>query len=138
MNKLNIEKLFLDDIRIPTDCCTYMHYENINLTIYHEEWIIVRSYKQFINYIEQNGLPEIISFDHDLADFPETRELLHIEEWFNILEEKEYTGMDCAKWLVNYCIDNKCILPKFIVHSQNPIGKKNIQELLNNFNNKYN
>lgn len=89
-------KLYLDDLRpIPN------------------EFIGVRSYTEFINYINQNGLPDFISFDHDLG-----------------LEE---SGFDCAKWLVNYCLDKKIGLPEFTVHSQNPVGKKNIESLLNNF-----
>lgn len=48
----------------------------------------------------------------------------------------EKTGYDCAKWLVDYCIDNKLTLPKHVyVHSMNPVGKKNIQMLFTNFNN---
>lgn len=89
-------KLYLDDLRpIPN------------------EFIGVRTYTEFINYINQNGLPDFISFDHDLG-----------------LEE---SGFDCAKWLVNYCLDKKIGLPEFTVHSQNPVGKKNIESLLNNF-----
>lgn len=41
--------------------------------------------------------------------------------------------MDCAKWLVDYCIDNKERLPKIFVHSANPVGADNILGLLNNF-----
>jgi len=44
------------------------------------------------------------------------------------------SGFDCAKWLVNYCLDNGKPIPKFVVHSQNPVGKQNIESLLNNFN----
>ena len=43
-------KLFLDDIRKPPDV----------------DWFIVRNYNQFIDWIDKNGLPDIISFDHDL------------------------------------------------------------------------
>ena len=41
--------------------------------------------------------------------------------------------MDCAKWLVDFCMDNKVELPKFYVHSANPVGADNIRGLLNNF-----
>lgn len=77
-------------------------------------FIGVKSYFEFTKFILQNGLPYFISFDHDLGE--------------------EKTGYDCAKWLVDYCMDNKLQLPKFSVHSQNPVGKENIQILLNNFN----
>ena len=63
-----------------------------------------------------------ISFDHDLADVVELKEELPIEQWFDLENNKEYTGMDCAKWLVNYCLDNNKPLSKYAVHSANPAG----------------
>lgn len=94
-NKIPI-KLFLDDER----WCK-------------EDEILVKDYRQFTYFVKTFGLPDFISFDHDLG-----------------LEE---SGYDCAKWLVNYCLDNNFRLPKFDVHSQNPIGKENILSLLQNF-----
>lgn len=129
MNKI---LLFLDDYRIPLNCATYMHYKT-DCKVYHEKWNIVRSYKQFVEFIEANGLPDIISFDHDLADVVELKEELDPNEWFNFSENREYTGLDCAKWLIDYCIKHKKDLPKYIVHSANPIGAKRISDLLNDF-----
>jgi len=43
------------------------------------------------------------------------------------------TGYDCAKWLVNYCIDGNLILPKWNIQSSNPVGKDNINGLLTSF-----
>ena len=43
------------------------------------------------------------------------------------------TGMDCAKWLVDYCIQFDAELPKWNVQSANPVGKDNINQLLSNF-----
>lgn len=107
--------LFLDDIRMPFEASVYAKSRGINPAIYAEEWIIVRDYSEFTDWIIKNGLPELISFDHDLG------------------EADEHTGMDCAKWLVNYCLDNKCVLPKWAVHSANPAGYDNINGLLLGF-----
>ena len=128
--------LFLDDYRMPIDCASYMYRKGVDCKIYHKEWHIVRSYIQFINWINKNGLPDFISFDHDLADVFELKEELPIEQWFDFDNNREYTGMDCAKWLVNYCLDNNKSLPRFVVHSANPSGMANIEGLLNNFNEK--
>jgi hypothetical protein len=125
--------LFLDDQRVPIDCTKYMYRKGINVSIYYENWNIVRSYLEFVKWVENNGLPDLISFDHDLADVVELRAELPIETWFDLDANKEYTGMDCAKWLVNYCLDNKQKLPKFIVHSSNPAGSDNIESLLKSF-----
>ena len=46
---------------------------------------------------------------------------------------KEKTGMECAKWFVDFCIDNDVKSPDFMVHSKNPAGAENIQSLLDNF-----
>lgn len=85
-----------------------------------EEWMVVRNYDQFVQHITAHGLPAFVSFDHDLGQDPA-----------NPHEEK--TGHDCAKWLVNYCLDNNLACPDFVVHSKNPEGAKNIAGLLNGF-----
>ena len=90
------------------------------------EVIWAKSYKEFINYINKLGLPTAICFDHDLAE----------EHYLNEITEDEYlekTGMDCAKWLIEYCIDNDCILPLYNIQSANPCGKQNIDSILKNF-----
>ena len=82
--------LFLDDYRMPIDCASYMYRKNVDCRIYHKEWNIVRSYWQFTKWIEQNGLPDFISFDHDLADVVELKEELPIEQWFDLENNKEF------------------------------------------------
>jgi len=54
-------------------------------------------------------------------------------EYLHEPEGVEKTGLDCAKWLVDYCMDNNQKLPEYSVHSMNPAGGKNILEYLNNF-----
>jgi hypothetical protein len=93
------------------------------------EW--VKSYDEFINSIQQQ-LPQIIFFDHDLADEHMVYYMTSYEENINYQEFKEKTGLDCAKWLVDYCQDNNINLPTYYVHSHNPIGRKNIQSYLDN------
>lgn len=83
-----------------------------------KEYIIVRNYDEFVDLINKYGLPKYISFDRDLGE--------------------NETGYDCAKFLVEYCLDNnKKPIFEFYVHSQNPVGKENIKRLLNNFKRSY-
>lgn len=129
--------LFLDDIRTPRmvfhyDIATAMQAPFNN----EEKWDIVRDYNEFVDYIRTyyesyNKLPELITFDHDLADVHYTA-LTH--EAINNMDCDEKTGYDCAKWLVDFCIDNNLNMCKYLCHSQNPAGKENILGLLNNFN----
>lgn len=125
-----MKRLFLDDWRIPQDCAQYMWQRKVDCTIFHENWDIVRSFGQFKNWIIKNGIPNIVSFDYDLADVEELKEELNIEEWFNLNENKVYTGLDCAKFLLNYCNDNKLKFPDYIIHSVNPDGTEEIKKLL--------
>lgn len=74
---------------------------------------VCQNYHDFVKTIEEKGLPNHISFDHDLG------------------EEKD--GGDCAQWLVNYCIKNKLNLPKYTIHSSNPVGKKEIVSIFETF-----
>ncbi len=114
-------KLFLDDLRLPKDCVSFVKNHGLDSTLYlAADWHIVRSYNEFVAWIETHGLPDFISFDHDLG-LPE------------IPDMDEQNGMTCAKWLVNYCLDHELPLPDYLVHSQNPVGKGNIEGMLEAF-----
>lgn len=77
-----------------------------------ESFIVLRAAQEFRVWILKHGLPDGISFDHDLG------------------EESNGSGMDCAKWLVKYCLDNNVELPNWMVHSAKPPGRENIAGLL--------
>lgn len=107
--------IFLDDERFPKNV-TWVKLPLV-------EWVIVRSYNSFIQVIKQRGLPLRISFDHDLSDFDKGR----------TKNFKERTGMDCAAWLVEYCMAHELDLPIYYVHTMNPIGKENIISLFESY-----
>lgn len=96
--------MFLDDLREPS----YVNDESLN---------IIRDSNAAINFVSNFGCPSFISFDHDLGG--------------------DDTAMIFVKWLVNQDMDNNYkIIPKdfkFQVHSQNPIGKQNIESYLNGY-----
>ena len=116
------EALYLDDCRTPRP----NHWFN---------WVVVRSYQDFVSYIRAQGVPKFMSFDHDLADEHVGQacynDLNGIEE-FNYSLCTEKTGYHCAQWLREYCLDNDIPMPHFTVHSANPCGAENILHLLNN------
>lgn len=131
--------LFLDDERTPVNCLEYV----LDPTPYvdEERWKVVRNYDEFCvtiqtYYILYGKLPDLISFDHDLADEHYAPKNHWDETYHDWVEEQgfqEKTGYDCAKWLVDFCMENELILPAFLCHSMNPHGKKNIESYLNNF-----
>jgi hypothetical protein len=121
-------KLFLDDFRIPKDAARGLVPSHLNKMFWENDWHIVRSYHQFAKWIVENGLPDFIAFDHDLADVHYSMDFTKDKN----NQGTEKTGYDCAKWLGDYCIQNGLKLPDFVVHSQNPVGKLNIQGYLAN------
>jgi len=119
--------LYLDDVRTPTDTIpTY------------EPWYVVRNYEEFTSWILVNGIPDLISFDHDLA-------VEHTEDYYRQVASQGYqhpdydkyeekTGLDCAKWLVELIQANPdMILKSCSIHSHNPVGANNIHGLINGF-----
>jgi len=123
--------LYLDDYRQPKDSFSYTY----NKIYYDLEWVIVRSYDEFVKYILENGLPQMVSFDHDLADEHYDPDMYGSETYNKLYDSFEFkTGYDCAKWMIKYCMFNKIKLPAAIhVHSMNPAGKQNIKNLFDTY-----
>lgn len=121
--------LWLDDLRNP-----YLDEEH-KVPQGFDKILWALNYDQFIKLIDKFGMPDGISFDHDLADEHYTPE----QYWHDYQLSKQYqdsqvytekTGMDCAHWLVNHCLDAQDPLPNWWVHSANPVGADNIRGLL--------
>jgi hypothetical protein len=126
-----MRRLFLDDVRDPKDCVSYTKNK-----IYNQDWDVVRSYDEFVDYIKTNGVPDEISFDHDLADEHYDPDMYVSSDQYSKKHEtfKEKTGYDCAKWLAEYCISNGIPLSECYVHSMNPVGRDNIWGIINSAN----
>lgn len=124
--------LWLDDIRNP-----FLNLEG-KVPEGCAKIIWARSYDEFTELIELFGLPDVISFDHDLADehYTPSQYWDSYEASKAYQESREYlekTGYDCTKWLVDYCADREHTLPRCYVHSANPVGADNIKAYLNNY-----
>jgi hypothetical protein len=124
--------LFLDDMRIPQEVFEYTQDHRYS----ERSWISVRNYEEFVQVVSEKymegQLPQLISFDHDLAD-QHYREIGN-SDYDSYLEK---TGYHCAKWFTDFCIDTDSPLPECLVHSMNPVGKKNIESLLKSFKCEY-
>jgi hypothetical protein len=111
--------LFLDDMRWPRDTFLYTS----NKMYLDMEWDIAMNYDQFVDAVKKRGIPDVVSFDHDLAEE-------HYENKLPYDQYNEKTGYDCAKWLIDYCIDHNKDIPKIVlIHSLNVPGSKNIESL---------
>ena len=118
--------IYLDDVRVP-----------VKVREDEQDWVVVRSYDEFVETISRIGIDnvELVSLDHDLGP-QATRHFLRSTtktSVFDYDEVAEKTGYDCAKWLVNYAIDNSKRLPMVVVHSANPVGSANIMGFVNNY-----
>ena len=114
-------KIYLDDVRTPID----------------PEWIVVRSYDEFVAKVNELGLDNIetISLDHDLGDSAMQEYYTNVSPNYTLNYDniKEKTGYDCAKWLVEKSVESGKDLPKILTHSANPIGSANIMGYINNY-----
>lgn len=132
--------IYLDDWREPIHTILSVKPTELKQVISCNEWDIVRSYNEFIDKIMKKGLPDIISFDHDLG--PDTyfvknqkliADLSEIKIDYDRYLDHELTGYHCAQWLANYCMDNFKPLPRYVIHSDNEVGSENIRSYLENF-----
>lgn len=78
----------------------------------HEDAIIIRTCEEAIEYVKEHGIPDMVMLDHDLG--------------YGIA-----TGYDFVKFLVDYCIehDHSTHMIMFSVHSMNPVGVRNMEQL---------
>jgi hypothetical protein len=105
--------LYLDDVRVPL-------VRGVDL---------VRNYDEFVAYLETHDMPEVISWDHDIAE----------EHYLTASEDecteipyatyKEKTGLHCAQ----YVVENSLPLELWTIHSLNPVGGENIRRLLRSY-----
>ena len=93
--------IFLDDTRKPRDV-TWAYLPP-------EKYLITKSYDAFVKAIDRKGLPKFISFDCELGE--------------------DKSGLDCAKWLMEYCKKHNCDLPSYMIHSQSPQAIKIVNHL---------
>lgn len=126
--------LFLDDIRHPKHTfMSYMYGRDMDASIYPKnDWDVVRNYDEFVTWVMTNGVPDVVSFDHDLADehyAPYDVKDIY-DEWSSTQNFKENTGLDCVKWLVEYCHENNVPFPVYYVHSANPVGAENMSSYI--------
>jgi hypothetical protein len=117
--------IFLDDERNPINV-TWVELPLV-------PWVIVRNYDEFCRTIRFDGLPDLISFDHDLGDEAYQEAFKNNLKTFDYTKVREKTGYDCALWLVNYCLDRRVNLPQYYIHTMNPIGAENITKLFESY-----
>lgn len=98
MNAQAKYKLFIDDEREPVS----------------DDWIVARSSRAAAMAVSVYGMPNYISFDHDLGG--------------------EDTSMLFLRWLADTCLEDGTKFSfGYTVHSQNPVGRDNIIGFIESF-----
>lgn len=92
-----------------------LQFYNDILEKYHPSFVWVHTFEEFTDYIIKKGLPDMVSFDHDLGAGLKK-------------------GAECAAWLKDYCEKNGLKLPKIYAHSANPNGRKEIAAIFGGAN----
>lgn len=123
--------LWLDDLRNPntyfnkkldvnnkTMVKNFNHYKPL-LAKNNFNYVWVKNYNEFTNYLMNNQMPDYVSFDYDLG-------------------KGERKGIDCVTWLINFCKQNSIQMPTCFVHSANKNGSSLMNKALglpNDFDN---
>lgn len=130
--------LFLDDWRHPVKA--YLWDDGIPLVnkvnVPGSRWNIVKTYDEFVEFVEKNGIPDVVSFDNDLfnvfdpdLDEDDMRRILTMKDWETYPIK---CGAHCAQWLVEKCREQKRALPEYYIHSANTVARGIIRSILEN------
>jgi len=109
--------LFLDDSRNPFTSAQDWIQKHSQIGTEDIHVIHVKTYQEFVNHIENYGLPKQIIFDHDLRK----------------TDKEGGDGCLAAAWIVKFCVTNKRRLPKWSISSANKYGRCCIGNILRKF-----
>ena len=95
--------IWLDDCRMPNVSPKELIY-----------W--TRGYEGFVGTVKMlkdNISKCMVHFDHDLGEGK--------------------NGYDCAKWLIDWCLENDYGVPDYDIQSANPVGRQNIESVFESY-----
>ena len=126
--------LLLDDIRDSRDC--YLYGERMTLKqasgIPHDIWVVVRNYDEFVKYLEENGIPDVVSFDNDLDPYLEIVQERNMcaSGFYDFRSLPNKTGCHCAEYLAKKCIRENHEVPEYYIHTMNSLARPIIAKIM--------
>ena len=114
--------LFLDDIRQSTQFLWPIDITKL-------EVITARNFKEFQHTVRTRGIPVVVSFDFDTCH-AHYAEFGRSNQTSINYKSKEPTGLDCCKFLVEEWCRTKLPLPRYFLHTFNPLGKRAMRDFL--------
>ena len=117
---MNKYSLFLDDTRQPKDVTW--------IKLPKQDWVVVKNADEFMTYIKLHGIPARISMDCDLCNEH------YGFDWANSnTKPEQLSGVDCVKWLINYCEEHNHQFPAYTLHTMNPVGKYDMEKCIQDY-----
>lgn len=120
--------LLLDDDRTVARCFDMTG----NSAYLQGDWDVVTNFDEFQDYIYRYGVPDVISFDHDLNDLHYQHAKRFFFQYFEHVRFND-TGYHALRWLLMYIMYNMAQLPTIYFHTLNDYGKEKMQEALKLF-----
>lgn len=99
--------LFLDDLREPN---MFFFGDDANIKI-------ARNIQEAKEIIFEYDMPNFLALDHDLG----------------MVDGKIETVSEFLDWLIDLALDWKVAPPQYNIHSDNPVGKKNLEAKMNSW-----
>ncbi len=128
------KNLFLDDVREVKDAFLYddgSMLENAS-NIPRGNWDVVRSYDQFVDWVSENGIPDVVSFDVDLCEdhMKYYMQKARVDNYWDHTFFKVKCGVHCAEYLLDFCDNVQAPFPKWFTHSANDFGREYLRKIL--------
>lgn len=127
--------LFLDDERNPYDSRTMAYMKMRGGPDYKNMiWEVAKNFEEFQLIVDQKGIPEFISYDHDLSSEHYDVSMYHGEDAYNekSVNFTEKTGRECAEYLCSKL--QGAPHPRYIIHSMNPLAVSRITGVIRDYN----
>ena len=105
INKGKADYLFIDDTKEPSDVY-WVALPNP------PTWRVIKTCQEFKEYLAEHGVPKFVAFDYDLG------------------MASKGNGVDCAKYLIEFCKKEKKPMPDWIGHSAIQTGRQVVEEVL--------
>lgn len=128
--------VFLDDVRSPKDGFLYNVGKMlcVHTGIPDFKWDVVRNYEDFVELLENKGMPDVVSFDCDLS-MEHMRHFVNVTQHTGVYEWENFQnkcGVHCAMYMKDK-IKKSGNRPIIYIHSANHVGREIIAEILKDY-----
>lgn len=103
----------------------------------YDRWVLCRNFEEWVTYLSYNGVPDLVSFTHDLADEHFQDQAKYELQGIEAIQYNDFvqpTGLQCAQYLCAFCEQNGLPIQAVGVHCpERPMGAHNIRTAVNTY-----